>query len=118
MKVIGPMLLTSAFLAVPVMAANTRQQCCAGSFPADTTTENSPAADHNAVTGASSDHARPAAVTPAAAPTRNETPKYTTSDDQVRMGKVVGGSLCNDKDETVGSVDDILMSHTTRRPWL
>ena len=45
-------------------------------------------------------------ATPMMAPA---TPKYFTADHQVRVGKVVGASVYNDKNESIGSVDDVLM---------
>jgi sporulation protein YlmC with PRC-barrel domain len=38
------------------------------------------------------------------------TPKYFTADHQVRISKVVGASVYNDQNQSVGSVDDLLMS--------
>jgi len=38
------------------------------------------------------------------------TPKYFTADHQVRVSKVVGASVVNDQNQTVGSIDDLLMS--------
>jgi sporulation protein YlmC with PRC-barrel domain len=36
-------------------------------------------------------------------------PKYFTADHQVRASKVVGASVYNDQNQSVGSIDDILM---------
>ena len=36
--------------------------------------------------------------------------KYFTADHQVRVSKVVGASVYNDQNQSVGSVDDLLMS--------
>ena len=38
------------------------------------------------------------------------TPKYFTADHQVRVSKVVGASVYNDQNQSVGSIDDLLMS--------
>ena len=38
------------------------------------------------------------------------TSKYFTADHQVRVSKVVGASVYNDQNQSVGSIDDILMS--------
>jgi sporulation protein YlmC with PRC-barrel domain len=37
-------------------------------------------------------------------------PKYFTADHQVRVSKVVGASVYNDQNQSVGSIDDLLMS--------
>jgi sporulation protein YlmC with PRC-barrel domain len=36
--------------------------------------------------------------------------KYFTADHQVRASKVVGASVYNDQDQSIGSVDDVLMN--------
>ena len=36
--------------------------------------------------------------------------KYFTADHQVRVSKVVGTSVYNDQNQSVGSIDDVLMS--------
>ena len=41
---------------------------------------------------------------------RRSTPKYFTADHQVRVSKVVGASVYNDQNQSVGSIDDLLMS--------
>jgi hypothetical protein len=38
------------------------------------------------------------------------TPKYFTADHQVRASKVVGASVYNDQNQSIGSIDDVLMS--------
>jgi hypothetical protein len=104
---IGPMILAASILAVPVMAAQTND-----------TTSNSPVtANHAAVaptggmnadtTGTRADRTAPATSTTA---DESSTPRYTTSDGQVRVGKMVGASVYNDQRESIGSVDDVLMS--------
>jgi hypothetical protein len=47
------------------------------------------------------------------ADTANETstPRYITADGQVRAAKIVGASVYNDQNQSVGSVDDVLMGH-------
>jgi len=37
-------------------------------------------------------------------------PKYFTADHQVRVSKVVGANVYNDQNQSVGSIDDLLMS--------
>ena len=36
--------------------------------------------------------------------------KYFTADHQVRVSKVVGASVYNDQNQSIGSIDDLLMS--------
>ena len=38
------------------------------------------------------------------------TPVYFTADHQVRASKVVGASVYNDQNQSIGSIDDVLMS--------
>jgi len=44
------------------------------------------------------------------ASTTPSVPKYFTSDHQVRVSKVVGASVYNDQNQSIGSIDDLLMS--------
>ena len=41
-------------------------------------------------------------------------PKYFTADHQVRVSKVVGASVYNDQNQSVGSIDDLLMSENDK----
>ncbi len=122
---IGPMILATAILAVPVLAATPNSgadNSAAAANPAATAPATSSpvtAAPHAATTPHTSsgmaattpaDHSSPAA----AGATASSTPKFMTSDDQVRVAKIVGASVYNDKDETVGSIDDVLMSHDNK----
>ena len=91
----GTMIAATALLAWPVLA--------------QTTTGTSPAAppppgmtpSHSAASGA------PGSSTAAPAPS---TPVYFTADHQVRVSQVVGSSVYNDQNQSVGSIDDVLMS--------
>ena len=47
---------------------------------------------------------------PAQLDQRLSTPKYFTADHQVRVSKVVGASVYNDQNQSIGSIDDMLMS--------
>jgi sporulation protein YlmC with PRC-barrel domain len=49
---------------------------------------------------------------PAAADTSSmvSSSKYFTADHQVRVSKVVGASVYNDQNQSIGSIDDVLMS--------
>jgi hypothetical protein len=109
---IGPMILAASILAVPVLAA-TQSSDPAGGNPV--------ASDHGAMaptnnmgagmTGTRPDQAAPAAGTAANVPS---TPLYTTADGQIRVGKIVGAGVYNDQNQSVGSIDDVLMSHNNK----
>jgi sporulation protein YlmC with PRC-barrel domain len=107
---IGPMILAASILAVPVLAATT---------PNDAP-NNSPAAASsappNSNMGAGMTATRPDRSTPPPSATASETatPRYTTADGQMRAAKIVGASVYNDQNQSVGSVDDVLMSHDNK----
>jgi PRC-barrel domain len=101
---IAPMILAASILAVPVLAATSNDA-----------PNNSPAAASSAPTGnmgsarvadTRADHAAPMA-----AANESSSPRYATADGQLRVGKIVGASVYNDQDQSIGSVDDVLMSH-------
>ncbi len=97
----GTMIAATALIAWPVLA--------------QTTTGNSPAAppppgmtpSHSATPGMPSSNT--------AASSTTATPKYFTADHQVRVSKVVGASVYNDQDQSVGSIDDVLMSDSDHK---
>jgi sporulation protein YlmC with PRC-barrel domain len=62
--------------------------------------------------GMTPSHTTPATTTsPAnAGSTASSTSKYFTTDHQVRVSKVVGASVYNDQNQSIGSIDDVLMS--------
>ncbi len=100
---IGPMILAASILAVPVLAAQTNDA-----------PNNSPAAASSVPsnnTGAGMTGTRADRTTRATNDTANEssTPRYTTADGQMRVGKIVGASVYNEQNQSVGSVDDVLM---------
>lgn len=105
---IGSMILTASILAVPVLAATP---------PAGSTSSNTPAAAapgappaDNMSAGLPGHAASPASTNPGAtAANQPATPRYTTADNQVRLGKLVGASVYNDQNQAVGSIDDVLM---------
>jgi len=122
---IGSMIITAAILAAPSFAATTPGGAAMGG-------DTPAAADHAAVPPASNPAANPAATSPAAnsatnmnagmpagsshaaapatsAASQPAAPRYTTADDQVRLGKVVGATVYNDQNQSVGSIDDVLM---------
>jgi sporulation protein YlmC with PRC-barrel domain len=41
--------------------------------------------------------------------------KYFTADHQVRVSKVVGASVYNDQNQSIGSIDDVLMRDDTHK---
>jgi sporulation protein YlmC with PRC-barrel domain len=93
---IGPMIAAAALVAWPVLAQ---------------TTSTSPAAPPP---GATSSHTTTTTTTtrPATTPSASTTSssKYFTADHQVRVSKVVGTSVYNDQNQSIGSVDDVLMN--------
>jgi sporulation protein YlmC with PRC-barrel domain len=50
-----------------------------------------------------------------AASSTTAAPKYFTANHQVRVSKVVGDSVYNDQNQSIGSVDDVLMSDNDHR---
>jgi sporulation protein YlmC with PRC-barrel domain len=101
------MILAASLLAMPVLAATT---------PNDAP-NNSPAAASSAPTsnmGAGMTATHPDRTAPATSATANETPRYTTADGQMRLGKMVGASVYNDQNQSVGSIDDVLMGHDNK----
>ena len=108
----GTMLAATALIAWPVMAQT------AGSAPPPSPPGMTPS--HSATPGVSANSATntPAmpshsATTgvPASSPaSTSTTPVYFTADHQVRASKVVGASVYNDQNQSIGSIDDILMS--------
>jgi sporulation protein YlmC with PRC-barrel domain len=94
---IGTMLAATALISLPVLA--------------QTTTSTSPAAPPAGMTSSrttTTTTTRPAITTETSSMASSS--KYVTADGQVRMSKVVGASVYNDQNQSVGSVDDLLMS--------
>lgn len=112
---IGPMILAASILAVPVLAATTPNEA-----PNNSPAASAPATSTNMHTGMTTtrpDNAAVATSTPAersttatAGSSASATPLYATSDGQLRMGKIVGASVYNDQKQSIGTVDDVLMS--------
>jgi sporulation protein YlmC with PRC-barrel domain len=90
------MIAATALIAWPVLA--------------QTTTGTSPAAPPPPPGMTPSHSATPGAPGSSTATTTPSTPKYFTADHQVRVSKVVGASVYNEQNQSVGSIDDILMS--------
>jgi|SwirhisoilCB3_FD_contig_101_112626_length_785_multi_5_in_0_out_0_2 hypothetical protein len=126
---LGSMIVASALLAMPVLAATPDNS--AANSPANANPSATAPAPHGMPGMATTTPATPhtsAAATPAdrsataAAPADRSTaaaehpspPKFMTSDDQVRVGKVIGSTVYNDKDQSIGSIDDVLMSHDNK----
>lgn len=106
---IGPMIVASCILALPVLAATQSNDA----------PSNSPAAASSAPSssmGAGMTGTRPGSATPGpgAAANAPALPLYTTADGQMRVGKIVGASVYNDQNQSVGSVDDVLMDHDNK----
>ena len=102
----GTMVAATALIAWPVLA--------------QTTTSTSPAAppgmtpSHSAAPGTTP--SRPVtsgtagSTTASSASSEAKTPVYFTAGHQVRVSKVVGASVYNDQKQSIGSIDDVLMS--------
>jgi hypothetical protein len=86
------MMAVTALVAWPVLAQTTSGPGSAPPSPGTTTT-------HSASPGMASSGM---SATSAA--------KYFTGDHQVRAAKVVGASVYNDQNQSIGAVDDVLMS--------
>lgn len=91
---IGTMLAATALISWPVLAQTTTSTSPAtpppGMTPSRTMTTPRPATTETSSMASSS--------------------KYFTADHQVRVSKVVGASVYNDQNQSVGSIDDVLMS--------
>ena len=99
---IGTMLAATALISWPVLA--------------QTTTSTSPATPPAGMTSS-----RTMTTTTTTRPATTETSsmasssKYFTADHQVRVSKVVGASVYNDQNQSVGSVDDLLMGDSDHK---
>jgi sporulation protein YlmC with PRC-barrel domain len=96
---IATMMAATALIAWPVLAQTT-----SGTSPAP---PPSPPGMTSSRTTTTTTTTSPG--TPAASPATTA-PKYFTADHQVRVSKVVGASVYNDQNQSVGSIDDLLMS--------
>ncbi len=95
------MIAATALISLPVLAQTTT-----------TNTSSSPAATHDGDNPASgqSGHGNQFA-----GHSTSSTPKYFTADHQVRSSKIVGASVYNDQNQSIGSIDDVLMSDTDHK---
>ena len=99
----GTMLAATALIAWPVLAQTTTSTSPAappppGMTPSHTTTTHATTSGTAGGSMASS------------ASSESKTPVYFTAGHQVRVSKVVGASVYNDQNQSVGSIDDMLMS--------
>ena len=98
---IGTMIAATALIAWPVLAQTTNTTSPAAPPPPPGMTSSRT----TTTTTTTTLRARPRRATPA-----SSAPKYFTADHQVRVSKVVGASVYNDQNQSVGSIDDLLMS--------
>jgi sporulation protein YlmC with PRC-barrel domain len=96
------MIAATALISLPVLAQTTTTAPATTERSTTTTTTTRPASPGMATTS-------PA---PTAAPSA---PKYFTADHQVRSSKIVGASVYNDQNQSIGSIDDVLMSDTDHK---
>ena len=80
-------------------------------LPPATNTSPSPAV----TTATTPRPANPDMATNSPATSTSSTPKYFTADHQVRSSKIVGASVYNDQNQSIGSIDDVLMSDTDHK---
>lgn len=98
---IGTMIAATALIAWPVLAqttsgTTTTHPAAPASPPGMTTSRTTTTTTTNPAMGTTA--------------STSKTPLYFTADHQVRVSKVVGASVYNDQNQSIGSVDDILMS--------
>jgi len=98
----GTMIAATALIAWPVLAQTTTGHSSAAPPPPPGMTPS-----HSANPGMPA-HDTTASSTTAA-------PKYFTADHQVRVSKVVGASVYNDQNQSIGSIDDVLMSDSDHK---
>ena len=96
---IGTMMAATALIAWPVLAQTT-----SGTSPAAPPSPPGMTSSRTTTTTTTTSPGTTAASPAASAP------KYFTADHQVRVSKVVGASVYNDQNQSVGSIDDLLMS--------
>jgi sporulation protein YlmC with PRC-barrel domain len=54
-------------------------------------------------------------ITPGAEASHTSSPAYYTADHELRASKLVGASVYNDQDQSIGSISDILLDNTDHR---
>jgi sporulation protein YlmC with PRC-barrel domain len=110
---IGPMILAASILAVPVLAA-TQSNEAPNNSPAAASSAASSNTGSNMGAGMTATRSNQANSTAGAPANEATTPRYVTADGQMRLGKIVGASVYNDQNQSVGSIDDVLMSHNNK----
>ncbi len=95
---IGTMIAATALIAWPVLAQTTTSPAPPTPPPGMTSSRTTTTTTTNPGTTANT------------ASSTASTSKYFTADHQVRTSKVVGASVYNDQNQSVGSIDDLLMS--------
>jgi sporulation protein YlmC with PRC-barrel domain len=103
---IGTMIAATALLAWPVLAQTTSGTGPAAPAPV------APPGMTSTHTTTTTTTARPATMADTSATSSS---KYFTADHQVRASKVVGASVYNDQNQSIGSVDDVLMSDSDHK---
>ena len=101
---IGTMLAATALISLPVLAQTTTSTSPAAPLPPPGMTSSRTTTTTTT---------RPAITTETSSMASSS--KYVTADGQVRMSKVVGASVYNDQNQSVGSVDDLLMSDSDHK---
>ena len=96
------MFATSALIALPVLAQTT-----SGTGPAAPAPTPPPGMTSSRTTTTTTTTGRPDMTTSTSTTSAS---KYFTADHQVRASKVVGASVYNDQNQSIGSIDDVLMS--------
>lgn len=109
---IGTMIAAAALISWPVLAQTTGSTTSPAAPSHTTTTTTSPAAPAPAPGMTTS---RTTTSTTTSAAPASSVPKYFTADHQVRASKIVGASVYNDQNQSVGSIDDVLMSDTDHK---
>lgn len=94
---IGTVMATAALISWPVLAQTT------GTGPA----APAPSTTHTTTTTTT--------TRPDATANTSSSSKYFTADHQVRSSKVVGSSVYNDQNQSIGSIDDVLMSDSNHK---
>lgn len=99
---IGTMMAATALIAWPVLAQTTAPGHSSPAAPPPGMTPT-----HSATPGAPASSSSTSST--------SSTPTYFTADHQVRASKVVGASVYNDQNQSVGSIDDVLMSDSDHK---
>jgi len=135
----GTMLAATALFAWPVMAQTaggtsapppsppgmTPSHSATPGMPANSAANAPATPSHSATTGMPANSAANAPATPSHSATTGvpassaasapAAPIYFTADHQVRTSKVVGASIYNDQNQSIGSIDDVLMSDSDHK---